>query len=129
MQMSSTEQSTEPQVRRGEIEVSPQAIGTIAGRAVTECYGVEGIAAKRLRNGAAELLPAERYHSGVDIELSNDQILIDLFVVPAYGLRISETAHNIMSNVKFAVEKMLGMPVVHMIVNVLGLWVSAPEVY
>ena len=125
--MSSAEQTTEPQVRRGKIEVSPQAIGTIAGRAVTECYGVVGIAAKRLRNGAAELLPAERYHQGVEVQFSNDQIIIDLFVVLEYGLRISEIAHNIMSNVKFAVEKMLGMPVVQVNVNVQGLRVSTPD--
>ncbi len=126
MQMSQTEQAAEQ--RRGKIEVSPQAIGTIAGRAVVECYGVVGIAGKRLRNGAAELLPAERYHQGIEVQFSNDQIIIDLYVVLEYGLRISEIAHNIMSNVKFAVEKMLGVPVVQVNVNVQGLRVSASDV-
>jgi uncharacterized alkaline shock family protein YloU len=127
MQISETEQPTERQQRRGKIEVSPQAIGTIAGRAVSECYGVVGIASKRLRNGAAELLPAERYHQGIEVQFTNDQIIIDLYVVLEYGLRISEIAHNIMSNVKFAVEKMLGVPVVQVNVNVQGLRVSAPD--
>jgi uncharacterized alkaline shock family protein YloU len=49
-----------------------------------------------------------------------------------YGLRISEIGHNIMSTVKFAVEKMLGVPVVAVNVNVQGLshnaaQTSAPE--
>ncbi|HEY7347518.1 MAG TPA: Asp23/Gls24 family envelope stress response protein [Ktedonobacterales bacterium] len=127
MQMSQTEQTAEQRQRRGKIEVSPQAIGTIAGRAVSECYGVVGIAGKRLRNGAAELLPAERYHQGIEVQFSNEQIIIDLYVVLEYGLRISEIAHNIMGNVKFAVEKMLGVPVVQVNVNVQGLRVSAPD--
>lgn len=127
MQPSDTEQSTGQPPRRGKIEVSPQAIGTIAGRAVTECYGVVGIAARRLRYGAAELLPPERYHQGVEVQFRNEQIIIDLYVVLEYGLRISEIAHNIMSSVKFAVEQMLGMPVVQVNVNVQGLRVSAAE--
>jgi len=129
MQISSTEQAAERgQQRRGRIEVAPQAIGTIAGRAVIECYGVVGMASKRLRSGAAELLPAERYHQGVVVQFQNEQIIIDLYVVLEYGLRISEIAHNVMSSVKFAVEKMLGVPVVQVNVNVQGLRVSAPDV-
>lgn len=127
MQMSQTEQTADQRQRRGKIEVSPQAIGTIAGRAVVECYGVVGIAGKRLRNGAAELLPADRYHQGIEVQFSNEQIIIDLYVVLEYGLRISEIAHNIMSSVKFAVEKMLGVPVVQVNVNVQGLRVSASD--
>ncbi|HLW01086.1 MAG TPA: Asp23/Gls24 family envelope stress response protein [Ktedonobacterales bacterium] len=127
MQLSETEQTATPRQRRGKIEVSPQAISTIAGRAVSECYGVVGIAGKRLHNGMAELLPAERYQQGIEVQFSNEQIIIDLYVVLEYGLRISEIAHNIMGNVKFAVEKMLGVPVVQVNVNVQGLRVSAPD--
>src|SRR6516225_6333716 len=104
MHMSDTDQTAGTQQRRGKIEVSPQAISTIAGRAVSECYGVVGIAGKRLHNGMAELLPEERYQQGIEVQFSNEQIIIDLYVVLEYGLRISEVAHNIMGSVKFAVE-------------------------
>ncbi len=127
MQMSEIKQGAEKRQRRGKIEVSPQAIATIAGRAVSECYGVVGIAGKRLHNGTAELLPADRYQQGIEVHFANGQIIIDLYVVLEYGLRISEIAHNIMSNVKFAVEKMLGVPVVQVNVNVQGLRVSVPD--
>jgi uncharacterized alkaline shock family protein YloU len=127
MYISGSHQAPPGAVRRGKIEVSPQAIGTIAGRAVLECYGVVGMASRRLRNGAAELLPPDRYHEGVEVQFRNEQIIIELYVVVEYGLRISEIAHNIMSNVKFAAEKMLGLPVVQVNVNVQGLRVSAPE--
>ena len=84
-----------------------------------------GIAAKRLHNGMAELLPAERYHQGIEVQFSNDQIIIDLYVVLEYGLRISEIAHNVMGDVEFAVEKMLGVPGARVNVNVQGLGQNA----
>lgn len=105
----------------GKIEVLPNAIHSIAAQAVCECYGVVSIASPRLRNGRAILLEAEQSNSGVQVRQENDQIIIDVYVVLEYGLRISEIAHNIMSSVKFSTEKMLGVPVAQVNVNVQGL--------
>jgi uncharacterized alkaline shock family protein YloU len=107
--------------RRGMIEVSPQAIATVAGRAVTETYGVVGIAGKHLRFGAAEILPPERYAHGIEVRIVGERIAIDLYLIVEYGLRISEVAHNAMLNVKFAVERVLDLPVVQVNVIVQGL--------
>src|SRR5579859_587955 len=108
-------------MRQGKIEVSPRAIATIAGRAVSECYGVVGIAARRPRFGAVELLAPENYRRGVDVRFTNDHSAIDVYVVLEHGLRITEIAHNIMENVKFAVERTLGLRVVRINVNVQAL--------
>lgn len=105
----------------GKIEVLPNAIHTIATQAVSECYGVVGLAARRLRNGRALLLPSEQNNAGVQIRVVNDQIIVEVYVVLEYGLRMSEIAHNIMSSVKFAIEKMLGVPVGQVNVNIQGL--------
>lgn len=105
----------------GKIEVLPNAIHTIAVQAISECYGVVGIAAPRLHNGRAVLLPAEQRNQGVQVRIVNDQIILEVYVALEYGLRISEIAHNIMSSVKFSIEKMLGVPVAQVNVNVQGL--------
>ena len=86
-----------------------------------ECYGVRGIASPRLAGGKAVLLPEERSNQGIQVRVVNDQLIIDVYVALEYGLRISEIAHNIMSMVKFSTEKMLGMPVAQVNVNVQGL--------
>ena len=102
----------QPQVRPlGKIEVLPNAIHSIAVQAVCGCYGVVGIASSRLRNGQAILLTDEQSSQGVQVRLVNDQIILEVYVVLEYGLRISEIAHNIMSSVKYSTEKMLGVPV------------------
>ena len=105
----------------GKIEVMPNAIHTIATQAISECYGVVGITAPRLHNGQAVLLPPEQRNAGVQVRLVDDQIIVEVFVALEYGLRMSEIAHNIMSSVKFSIEKMLGVPVAHVNVNIQGL--------
>ncbi len=105
----------------GKIEVLPNAIHTIATQAVIECYGVVGLASSRLHNGQAVLLPAEQNNQGVQVRVVNDQIVVEVYVVLEYGLRMSEIAHNIMSGVKFSIEKMLGVPVAQVNVNIQGL--------
>ncbi len=115
------------ETRLGKIEVSPTAIATIASQAVLECYGVVGMASSSLRHGLGELLGRESSRRGVEVRLVDNQIVIDLYVVLEYGMRISEVAHNIMESVKFNVEKVLGIPVVQVNVHVQGLRVSSSE--
>ena len=119
-------QGSTPTGRRGTIEVSPQAIATVAGRAVIATYGVVGIAGKHLRLGAADLLPPDRYAHGIEVRFVGERIAIDLYIIMEYGLRLSEVAHNAMSSVKFAVEQVLGLPVVQVNVIVQGLRISEP---
>ncbi len=110
----------------GRVEVSPEAIATIASQAVIEkAYGVVGLASRKLRNGRAEMLRPEQYREGIQIRFDGDEIILDLYVIIQYGIRVSEVAHNIMSNVKFEVERHLGRPVAEVNVNVQGL--SNPE--
>ncbi|MCL4459201.1 MAG: Asp23/Gls24 family envelope stress response protein [Chloroflexi bacterium] len=108
----------------GRVEVSARAISNIAARAVIECYGVVGMASHGLKDRLARILRIENYRRGVEVKFVNQQIVIDLYVIIEYGTRISEVAHNIASNVKFIVEKSLGLPVVRVNVNVRGLRVS-----
>jgi len=108
----------------GKIEVAPGAIATIAGHAVMSCYGVVGMAATTLKDGLAEILQQENFSRGVKVHFIDGQIVIDLYVVIEYGVRISEVAHNIMSSVKYAVERSLDMPVAQVNVYVQGLRIS-----
>ena len=105
----------------GKIEILPNAIHTIAMQATSHCYGVVGLTAPRLHNGQAVLLPPERSNQGVRVRVLNEQIIVEVYVALEYGLRMSIIAHNIMSSVKFSIEKMLGVPVAQVNVNIQGL--------
>ena len=105
----------------GRIEVSPRVVASIVGHAANECYGVVGMAARGLRDGIAERLNRENVHRGVEIEVADGGLRIELYIIAQYGTRISEVAHNLMSVVRYAVEKSLGIPVLAVNVNVQGI--------
>ena len=60
----------------------------------------------------------------MDVKFPEGRVLIELYVVIEYGVRISEVARNIMSNVKFAVESALDVSVVQVNVNVQDIRIS-----
>src|ERR1017187_8810819 len=105
----------------GRIEVAPPCVAPISAHAANECYGVVGMAARGLRDGIAERLNRENVHRGVEIEVREGGILIELYIIAQYSTRISEVAHNLMSAVRYAVEKSLGLPVLAVNVNVQGI--------
>jgi len=109
----------------GSIEVSPTAIASLASQAVLECYGVVGMASKDLASGIVEILQPSSHRRGVDVNIGDDLIEIDLYVVIEYGTRIATVARNIQSVVKYTAEKALSVPVVAVNVHVQDLRVSA----
>ena len=105
----------------GRIEVSPRVVASIVAHAANETYGVVGMAARGLRDGIAERLNRENAHRGVHVEVQPDGIVVELYVIMEYGTRISEVAHNLMSAVRYHLEKTLGLPVLAVNVNVQGI--------
>ncbi len=105
----------------GRIEVSPRVVASIVGHAASECYGIVGMAARGLRDGIAERLNRENEHRGVEVQVQAGGLVIELYVIAQYGTRISEVAHNLMSAVRYHVERTLGIPVIAVNVNVQGI--------
>lgn len=119
--------SEHPNQRRlpiGKIEVAPRAIATIAANAVSQSYGVVGMAPHTLREGVAKVLRQQDAHRGVVVRIGDDDIAIDLYVILEYGTRIAEVARNVQENVRYAVEQALSMPVARVNVRVQGLRMS-----
>ncbi len=104
----------------GRVEVFPSAVAAIAGHAALGCYGIAGMAGRGLRDGFAELLHRESVDRGVDVTEVADGLVIDVWVVIQYGIRITEVAHNLQEAVKFAVERSVNVPVLEVNVNVQG---------
>jgi uncharacterized alkaline shock family protein YloU len=104
----------------GRIEVFPSAVAAIAGHAAMGCYGISGMAGRGLRDGFAELLRRDNVDKGVDVLQADDGLIVDVYVIVQYGIRISEVAHNLQETVKFEVERSVNVPVVKVNVNVQG---------
>lgn len=72
----------------GNIEISIDAIASLAGGVVTECYGVVGMASQKfLKDGIAELLKKENYAKGVVVRQKEDHLELDLYIVVSHGVK------------------------------------------
>ena len=111
----------------GRIEITEEVLATIAGVAAVECYGIVGMASKRLKDGLVELLGRENLSRGVTVNISEDAIVIQLNIIVGYGVRISEVAANVREKVKYMVETMSGLPVTKVNIHVRGVKVGSTK--
>ncbi|MBN2149530.1 MAG: Asp23/Gls24 family envelope stress response protein [Anaerolineales bacterium] len=107
----------------GSINISPQAIATIAYHSARQSYGVVGLTSKNLVDGLAQVIVKDPSH-GVEVSYDGQNITIDLYVIIEYGTRIKSVASSVRNAVRYNVEKALGMPVKDVNVHVRGLRIS-----
>lgn len=92
----------------GKVEVSPQAVATVVAQAVSECYGVVGMAPRTFGEALLTALRRPPATKGIYVRLENDTIGVDVHVVIDYGTRIVTVAGNVVSAVRFRLEQALG---------------------
>jgi len=107
----------------GNIYISHRAIATIAQISALESYGVVGLAAKNLAAGLAQVLVKDPW-MGVDVRYVENSLQIDLYIVVEYGTRITQVTASVAHNVRYRVEKAIGLPVSKVNVHVRGLRIS-----
>lgn len=114
----------ETETQLGRLVLSEEAIATIAGAAATECYGVVGMAGRRMSDGISELLGKENLSKGVSVTIEGDDVYVDLTIVVGYGVRISEVARMVVDKVRYTLENATGLSVKKVTVNVQGVRVQ-----
>lgn len=92
----------------GNINISMEAIASLAGGVVTECYGVVGMASQKfVKDGIAELLKKENYTKGVVVKEKDNQLELDLYIIVSHGVKISAVVNEVQKKVKYMLEKSL----------------------
>ncbi|MBQ9736935.1 MAG: Asp23/Gls24 family envelope stress response protein [Clostridia bacterium] len=110
--------SAEIKNERGIVSISNTVIAKLAGYTATQCYGVVGMCAKTSKDGIAGLLKKENMDKGIKVKTENNSIEIALYIVVEYGINIGSVGETIRSNVKYNVEKLTGMEVKSVQVNI-----------
>ncbi|WP_138414916.1 Asp23/Gls24 family envelope stress response protein [Aquibacillus sediminis] len=104
--------SIELNTKDGHVTITTDVISTIAGGAAIECYGIVGMASKnQLKDGIAEILRKENFSRGVVVRQEEENLHIDMYIIVSYGTKISEVAHNVQSQVKYTLDKTLGLSI------------------
>jgi len=117
---------TKENTPKGEIQISKQAIATIAFQAVQRSYGVVGLASKNIADELAHALVKDPTH-GIDVDYKNQEINIDIYIIIEYGTRIKSVAASVANTVRYQVESSLGLPVNEINIHVQGLRISNGE--
>ncbi len=107
----------------GKISVAQNVVQKIAGMACREISGVHrmGTSTGRAFGALRERIPGSsgpNVAQGVGVEVGETQAAIDLDVVVEYGVSIADLGKSIQRNVKQSVERMTGLEVVEVNVNV-----------
>lgn len=98
----------EKKTKYGNINISLDAISTLAGGVVAESYGVVGMASQNVfKDGFAELLKMENYGKGVVVRKAETGYEIDLYVILSSGVKISEVVNEVQKKVKYELERSL----------------------
>lgn len=116
------EQSTE----LGKVEISPEVIEVIAGIAASE---IEGVATMRgnFASGVVERLGRKNHGKGVKVDLTDEGIKVDVFVVMTYGVSIPEVAQKIQNNIFQTLKTMTAIELSEVNVHVVGVQFEQQE--
>jgi len=85
----------------GDIQVSNEAIATVVGDAILECYGVVGLAS----NSTRKILKNNEYVQGVVVHDDKGHVSISVYVVLAYSVRITEVLSEVQKKVRYVVNQ------------------------
>lgn len=104
----------------GKIEIAPEVIEVITGIAASE---VKGIASMRgnFATGVVERFGGTSHSKGVKVELTEEGILIDLFVVIEFGLSIPQVAERLQKNIRQTLMTMTALEIGEINIHVVGI--------
>ena len=97
---------------RGSVNISTSVYTEIVGTAVSNCFGVKGMAARSLTDGVYHLLRKESVSKGVRVHFhEDDTISIDLHIVVDNNVNLSAVGASIIEQVRYEVTKCTGTEV------------------
>jgi uncharacterized alkaline shock family protein YloU len=106
----------------GKTTIADSVVATIAGIAAREVSGVHdlGDGASRVVGALRERIPGASVNraQGISVEVGEKQAAVDVDIVTEYGVSIADVAAGLRRNVIAAIERMTGLEVTEVNVNV-----------
>jgi uncharacterized alkaline shock family protein YloU len=110
----------------GKVNVSNEAIATIAGTAALQVKGIAGMSAGII-DGIAKLITGKELTKGIKVELKENQVKINVYTIVEYGVSIPDVAWQVQENIKRQVESMTGLDVTEVNVYVQGIHIQSQK--
>lgn len=103
--------------RLGTVRISPQVLATIAKLTALSVPGAVRVY-RDMSSGVDRLLHGKRAADGVRIEVVDDAVSVDLYLVADQHVNLYDLGREIQSRVSRAIKDMVGMPVLAVNVHV-----------
>ncbi len=91
----------------GDVKIAEDVVAIIAGLAATEVEGVSSMAGN-ITNEIVAKLGMKNLSKGIQIEIMDNEIKIDVAINIAYGYAIPEVSEKVQEKVRNAIETMTG---------------------
>ncbi len=101
------------------VKIANDVVATIAGIAASEIEGVAGMSGNMV-SGLSQMLGKKQLTKGVKVEITDNDVALDISIIIEYGRKIPEVAGNIQLAVSTAVGDMTGLNVTTVNVHVTG---------
>ena len=102
------DQTTEAPRPPGKTTIAPDVLLTIARLATLEIRGVSRMAAVP---GGVSWIPKRSQADGIRIEIEDDRVYADIYVILHHNVNVREVSRNIQREVTRSISKMVGMEV------------------
>ena len=95
----------------GKIDISLNAIASVAGNAAMNCYGVVDLGDKKkvLKDDVREFLGMEKRTQGIVAKKEKNKYLVNIYIVVVYGVKLNEVVSEVQKQVKYVLEKTFGL--------------------
>lgn len=110
----------------GRVSYADEVVATIAGLAATEIEGVYqlvgGFDGKGRERGSRKTIG-----KGVKVQMTENEAIIDIYIVVDFGVQIRELAEKAQDNIKKNIETMTGLLVPEVNIHISGIRMTKEE--
>lgn len=106
--------------KHGKVNIADDVIGVISTIAASEIKGIKALNGT-FQDDVLELIGKKNFNKGIQVEMNDNVVLVELSVIVDYGTKIHEVAKEVQENVKLAIESMTGLEVAAVNVNIEGI--------
>lgn len=104
----------------GDVKIASDVVTVIATMAATEVEGIAGMSGS-ITGELAEKFGVKSSNKGIKVQINEEVVAIDLYLVVEYGVRVPDVAWEVQQNVKKSVETMTGMKVSGVNIHIQGI--------
>lgn len=110
----------------GRVEIAPEVIEIITGLAASEVKGISSMQGN-FAAGVVERFGKKSHSKGVKVDLTDDGVFIDLYIIIQFGVSVPKVAKQLQTKIRQTLRDMTALDVEEINVHVVDIVVQTDE--